>query len=658
MEEDKKKAQERQDREKSEKEKSTSNTPAKTHGKKEWQHIPFVPTVAFNTPLPQARRGGKLQGGARDNGPRGRNNVVDKSTSTNGSPTVNNQLSSEERMKPTIATSSAPSTAQKPKRASSAGPATTKEQRRSAETVIGEGRREPDNAFSRSGPHKPPGQPEIRRQSATSSAEPSNFRIPTNRHSTKDAMIPRKSSNQIVEDDRQTNGQMPATHPYRAMDGEGKSDNLLKTLESTRDTHSSYHGRDRGEGRSDRGRGVYRGRGLANQNSHPSYLANGHGFSGGYSAQYPAGSAPQGRSFSNHERLTSPAQSTGAFFVPSSPHGRSHRSNSRSQSIPHPYGRFSHTNQAGPPHLANLQTDLANAYGYQPEPQGPMSAMSFNPFLPGANLFGMVTVQMEYYFSVDNLCKDTFLRSHMNSQGFVPLSLVAGFRRIQQLTPDLELVRYVCLNSQVIEFLVGEDGVDWIRRRDDWHQWLLNIEERMPAARNDGPVPAAPFQHPQVYAGPPVFDDRSETSPQSAATTAPLENIQFQSLDSAAGQIDPGMARPPPPSSGHHHRTKVPLSAAVSEFSPSVRGSRGRGFSSPDPYSQGINIISDEEMDKLNITFRAKPNDMTTSELPPFHSAFSRTFSNGSIDGTSISHELGKIADRQAGPVNGEVSER
>ncbi|OCK78937.1 hypothetical protein K432DRAFT_279072, partial [Lepidopterella palustris CBS 459.81] len=49
-----------------------------------------------------------------------------------------------------------------------------------------------------------------------------------------------------------------------------------------------------------------------------------------------------------------------------------------------------------------------------------------------------LTCVREYYFSVDNLCKDMFLRKRMDSKGFVLLSVIAEFNRIKQLTPDIE----------------------------------------------------------------------------------------------------------------------------------------------------------------------------------------------------------------------------
>jgi la-related protein 1 len=39
--------------------------------------------------------------------------------------------------------------------------------------------------------------------------------------------------------------------------------------------------------------------------------------------------------------------------------------------------------------------------------------------------------QLEYYFSAQNLAKDEFLRSKMNSDGYVSTALVAGFKRVQ-----------------------------------------------------------------------------------------------------------------------------------------------------------------------------------------------------------------------------------
>ena len=42
--------------------------------------------------------------------------------------------------------------------------------------------------------------------------------------------------------------------------------------------------------------------------------------------------------------------------------------------------------------------------------------------------------QVEFYFSVDNLARDIFLRSHMDVEGWVPLQVVADFKRVRSMT--------------------------------------------------------------------------------------------------------------------------------------------------------------------------------------------------------------------------------
>ncbi|XP_012585447.1 PREDICTED: la-related protein 1 [Condylura cristata] len=48
--------------------------------------------------------------------------------------------------------------------------------------------------------------------------------------------------------------------------------------------------------------------------------------------------------------------------------------------------------------------------------------------------------QIEYYFSVDNLERDFFLRRKMDADGFLPITLIASFHRVQALTTDIALI--------------------------------------------------------------------------------------------------------------------------------------------------------------------------------------------------------------------------
>ncbi len=610
--------------------------------------------------MPTSRtRGGRGAGGtAREGGARGRNsNGVDKSTTTGASPTNQTPIGTNERGKPQAVSSNATSSTQKPKRASSAGPTTVKEQRKPGENPGAEKRRESELTSTKGYQGKGGAVNEPRRQSATAVNDGQSNVGSSGRAPPREAVnTPKKSQN---ADDAKL-GQESATAgqaPPRNSDAERRSEVPAKLADIGKDGQPSQVARDRGDGRQERGgRGGYRGRAGQNFNSYNAHLPNGPGFPiPTPQFQPPTGGLPS-RSFSNHERLASQPQAP--FYTPTPQHNRAYRSNSRSHSIQHTYGRFSHPSHAGPPHLANLQTDLANNYGYSFDPQpGSMSALPFNPYMVGPSLFGMVGVQMEYYFSVDNLCKDTYLRKNMNSQGFVPLELVAGFNRIKQLTTDTGMVRDVCFASTVIETRVAEDESIWLRKGVDWQQWVMDMDSRVPQARIDGPTfPALPpFQ---AYAVPQTLNDGHEMS-KSRTASVPADNIQYQSLDGAAAPVTQVVTVHPQQSNGMSPSSHAPLPAAVSEFSPSVRSTSGRVFSSPDPHAQGTSTISDEDMDKLVITFRAKPADVTAPVLPPFHSASSRTFSNGSIDGSTISNELAKFAERQSRPtLNGEAPER
>ncbi|KAG6538596.1 hypothetical protein ZIOFF_003720 [Zingiber officinale] len=73
---------------------------------------------------------------------------------------------------------------------------------------------------------------------------------------------------------------------------------------------------------------------------------------------------------------------------------------------------------------------------------------------------------IEYYFSVDDLCKDIFLRGKMDDQGWVPVSLIATFNMVKRVTTSIAVILNVLRDSTELE-------IQEIRRREDWMRWLL-----------------------------------------------------------------------------------------------------------------------------------------------------------------------------------------
>lgn len=89
-------------------------------------------------------------------------------------------------------------------------------------------------------------------------------------------------------------------------------------------------------------------------------------------------------------------------------------------------------------------------------------------------ILSAVRQQVEYYFSVENLCKDLFLRSKMDpKEGWIALSVIASFNRIRMMTPDPAMIYEALVGSKTVEISPGNDK---IRKMGDWAAWLLDSE--------------------------------------------------------------------------------------------------------------------------------------------------------------------------------------
>ncbi len=247
-----------------------------------------------------------------------------------------------------------------------------------------------------------------------------------------------------------------------------------------------------------------------------------------------------------------------------------------------------------------------------------------------------------------------FLRKHMDSQGFVFLSVIANFNRIKQLTQDMELIRYVCFQSRNIEFRTGRDGVDRLRKREGWQQWVLSMDERDPSAQNDGP---SQVEQPQVP-GPSIMDMQYMPHPRLVSSSldslSGLNNISdntfYQSPDAVVPSFVPSVTSSIAGASiTDAHLTQTPLSAAVADFSPAVPRVSDIGHVSLNAHPREVNTFTDEQVDSLVIVVR-KQSNATGPPRAPFHKASSRTFSNGSIDERTITDEMMKHDERQPSP--------
>ncbi|KAI9136845.1 hypothetical protein BKA69DRAFT_1033171 [Paraphysoderma sedebokerense] len=108
-------------------------------------------------------------------------------------------------------------------------------------------------------------------------------------------------------------------------------------------------------------------------------------------------------------------------------------------------------------------------YQVHPQPAAPYHPPSSTTTAPSQPLEMLIQHQIEYYFSVDNLCRDIYFRSQMDSEGFVSIEMLAGFNRVKTLTSDVKIIKEALDKSTVVEVIDMK-----CRRRGDYGRWILN----------------------------------------------------------------------------------------------------------------------------------------------------------------------------------------
>lgn len=97
--------------------------------------------------------------------------------------------------------------------------------------------------------------------------------------------------------------------------------------------------------------------------------------------------------------------------------------------------------------------------------QPSMGFHSLNSGVPSASLSDNIVKQIEYYFSDENLPHDYYLISLMDDQGWVPISTVAKFKRVERMCTDIPFI----LDSLLFgSRLVEVQGNKIRKRRGGW----------------------------------------------------------------------------------------------------------------------------------------------------------------------------------------------
>uniref|UniRef100_A0A6U6BI08 HTH La-type RNA-binding domain-containing protein n=1 Tax=Guillardia theta TaxID=55529 RepID=A0A6U6BI08_GUITH len=79
--------------------------------------------------------------------------------------------------------------------------------------------------------------------------------------------------------------------------------------------------------------------------------------------------------------------------------------------------------------------------------------------LEGEELKEAIKKQVEYYFSRENLCQDTFLVSKMDAHYFVDLAVIADFQKVKHLTEDSALILESVKDSDKVVVDTGKQKI-------------------------------------------------------------------------------------------------------------------------------------------------------------------------------------------------------
>mmetsp|Transcript_8969 Transcript_8969/g.17669 ORF Transcript_8969/g.17669 Transcript_8969/m.17669 type:complete len:721 (-) Transcript_8969:1785-3947(-) len=85
--------------------------------------------------------------------------------------------------------------------------------------------------------------------------------------------------------------------------------------------------------------------------------------------------------------------------------------------------------------------------------------------LDPATLKARIKAQVEYYFSQQNLNRDAYMISQMDSDGFIPVSVIANFRKVSKLTDSEEMIADAIADSTICQLSEDKSKIKTLWKR-------------------------------------------------------------------------------------------------------------------------------------------------------------------------------------------------
>ncbi|XP_042323642.1 la-related protein 1B isoform X6 [Sceloporus undulatus] len=203
--------------------------------------------------------------------------------------------------------------------------------------------------------------------------------------------------------------------------------------------------------------------------------------------------------------------------------------------------------------------------------------------------------QIEYYFSVENLERDFFLRRKMDQQGFLPISLIASFHRVQALTTNINLILEALKDSTEVEIVDQK-----MRKRVEPEKWPIPG----PSSHN---LPQTDFSQlincPEFIPGK-VFGSHTESAPSSPrigsqSTKKSTETSSFQMMTKGLSTSLPDLDSEPWIEVKKRHRPSPVKSKESVPTLEEMLGQQQSALPAEEQEQEELDFLFDEELERI-----------------------------------------------------------
>ncbi|XP_011498532.1 PREDICTED: la-related protein 1B [Ceratosolen solmsi marchali] len=224
--------------------------------------------------------------------------------------------------------------------------------------------------------------------------------------------------------------------------------------------------------------------------------------------------------------------------------------------------------------------------------------------LDNTTLKEYIRKQIEYYFSEENLLRDFFLRRKMDAQGFLPITLIASFHRVQALTTDVSLVIEAITESNKLELV---DGFK-VRTLLDPLKWLI-LDTAGNPMYSDSSDTSSNSQNDVMFSHPYQMDFHPAAKPLATIPTPPIPRM-FQTTSVITEPLRLSESESVASSLGDSLNPDVP------EFVPIVSSVNKSEDSAETQEEQVIEMSEKSDSRKKNANVELQENTKEKSDLP------------------------------------------